>query len=88
MPAALYDIPDPRDRAAQYRQSAINSYSQQTPNIPIKAPPKTMGGAMTNAMGAGATGAGIGTMISSSAMAGPIGLAAGAIFGAASYFLS
>ena len=86
MPAALYDIPDPRDRASQHMQSAIGTYGQQTPNI--KTPGKTIGGGMMNMMGGGATGAGIGTMISSSAAAGPIGFGAGALFGAASYFLS
>jgi hypothetical protein len=86
MPAALYDIPDPRDRAAEYRQSAINTYGMQTPNI--KPPGKTVGGGIQNAMGGAMAGGVLGTTISGAATAGPIGAAGGAILGAAAYFLS
>lgn len=86
MPSALYDIPDPRDRAAQYRESAINTYGMQTPNI--KPPGKTMGVGIQNAMGGALTGGVLATTISGAEMAGPIGAAGGAILGAASYFLS
>lgn len=86
MPVALYDVPDPRDRATQYRNSALNSYGMQTPNI--KPPGKTIGGGLSNAMGGAMAGGVLGTTISGAAMAGPIGAVGGAIVGAASYFLS
>jgi len=81
MPAALYDIKDPRDRAAQHMQSAIGSYARQTQDV--GGPPgKTAGGAIMNAGGGAMAGASMGSA------AGPYGAAIGAVVGAAAYFLS
>ena len=86
MAAALFDIPDPRERATQQLQGAINTYSQQMPNI--KTPGKTIGGGIMNAMGGAMAGGTIATMASEASMAGPIGLGVGAILGTGAYFLS
>ena len=54
----------------------------------VEGPGKTAGGAISSAVGMGLAGAEIGAMISTSAAAGPWGLAAGAALGMMSYFMS
>ena len=63
--------------------AAKSGYTQTT-----EAPGKTAGGAISSAVGMGLAGAEIGAMISTSAAAGPWGLAAGAALGMMSYFMS
>lgn len=91
MSAALYDVKDPRDRAAQHMQTAIGSYARQTPDIGGP-PDKNIGGAAMNVMGGAATGASLGAMMASGAAAGSVGAwwgaGIGAIMGAAAYYLS
>ncbi|HPQ03517.1 MAG TPA: hypothetical protein PK183_09535 [Bacillota bacterium] len=83
----LFSIEDPSKKAMQGLGQAANTYAAMDKKGP-EAPKKTVGGGLMSAAGMGLAGAEAAKLISTSAAAGPWGLAIGAGVGALAYFLS
>jgi len=83
----LFSIEDPSKKAMHGLGQAANTYAAMDKKGP-EAPKKTVGGGLMSAAGMGLAGAEAAKLISTSAAAGPLGLAIGAGVGALAYFLS